>query len=181
MFRRLSTMTDDILWSPTKYGSMAVSFARAIVSITQHWQSQIQESYSPSAQGLLSLQSLFRDIDEPLFELTQLCNCVYPALGGELLSRLYEKALRYDYPTSSLLRALQMTLLQHTSVVFLDLLTYWIGFPGQPRGFSDIKEWYNIDSGGEFFVQRIPNVDIVTCKTFDEFDSLFQVYPGIQR
>ena len=104
-----------------------------------------------------------------------------PALGGELLSQLYDAALKFDYPTSSPLRALRMTLLQHSSSVFLDLLTYWIGFPGEPRGFSDIKEWYNMDTSGEFFIQRIPSIDIATCKNFAEFESLFQVCPPLTR
>ena len=99
-----------------------------------------------------------------------------PALGGELLTELYDTALKFDYPTSSPLRALGITLLQHTSSVFLDLLTYWIGFPNKPRGFSDIKEWYNMDPSSEFFVQRIPSSeDIVTIKSMTHFNSLFQV------
>lgn len=68
-----------------------------------------------------------------------------------------------------------MTLLQHTSSVFLDLLTYWIGFPSKPRGFSDIKEWYNMDTSGEFFIQRINLEDVISCNGFVEFTSLFQV------
>ena len=100
-----------------------------------------------------------------------------PSLGGELLSQLYDTALKFDYPTASPLRALGITLLQHTSSVFLDLLTYWIGFPGEPRGFSDIKEWYNMDTSREFFVQRvIGEEDVLTCKTMMEFNSLFEVY-----
>ena len=100
-----------------------------------------------------------------------------PALGGELLSQLYDTALKFDYPTSSPLRALGITLLQHTSSVFLDLLTYWIGFPSEPRGFSDIKEWYNMDTSREFFIQRaIREEDVITCKTMMEFNSLFEVY-----
>ena len=99
------------------------------------------------------------------------------ALGGELLSQLYDTALKFDYPTSSPLRALGITLLQHTSSVFLDLLTYWIGFPGQPRGFSDIKEWYNMDTSREFFIQRVMGEeDVISCKTMVEFNSLFEVH-----
>jgi hypothetical protein len=76
MFRRLTSTAENIRRSPTKYGSIAVSFARAILSITQYWQSQIQQSYSPSTQGLLSLQSQFYDIDESLRELARICACV---------------------------------------------------------------------------------------------------------
>lgn len=100
-----------------------------------------------------------------------------PKLGGELLTQLYETALKLDFPTPSPLRALGITLLQHTSSVFLSLLTYWIGFPSQPRGFSDTKEWYNMDTSHEFFVQRLPSSsldnDVVSSKTFVEFNSLF--------
>ena len=100
-----------------------------------------------------------------------------PALGGELLSQLYDAALKFDYPTPSPVRALEITLLQHTSFVFLDLLTYWIGFPGEPRGFSDIKEWYNMDTSREFFIQRVlGEEDIISCKTMVEFNSLFDVH-----
>jgi len=98
-----------------------------------------------------------------------------PALGGELLTKLYNTALTYDYPTSSPLRALSISLLTHVSTVFLDLLTYWIGYPSQPRGFSDIKEWYNMDTSGEFFIRRLPTGDIATCKSISEFNSFFQV------
>src|ERR1700684_3303628 len=80
LFRRLASVTENILRSPTKYGSIAVSFARAIISITQHWQSQIQQSYSPAKQGLLSLQSQFYGIDESLHELARLCVCVLSPL-----------------------------------------------------------------------------------------------------
>lgn len=194
VFRRIADVTENILRSPGKHGSIAVSFARAIISITQHWQSNI--SYSASSQGILSLQSQFRDIDESLFELAKLCSCVCPSIsvthiqnsrvqsskqvslpvvGGELLTQLYITALTYDYPTSSHLRALSICLLTHTSTVFLDLLTYWIGYPSQPRGFSDIKEWYNMDTSGEFFIQRLPAGDIATCKSMNEFNSFFQV------
>src|SRR5579859_5194758 len=76
IFRRIADFTENILRSPGKYGSIAVSFARAVISITQHWQSNI--SYSTSSQGILSLQSQFRDIDESLFELARLCSCVRP-------------------------------------------------------------------------------------------------------
>jgi hypothetical protein len=96
-------------------------------------------------------------------------------VGGELLSHIYQIALKYDYPTSSPLRALSIALLQHSSAVFLDLLTYWAGFPGRPRGFSDIKEWYNMDTTGEFFVQRVKSEDIAHVKSMKEFNSLFQV------
>lgn len=91
------------------------------------------------------------------------------------MTQLYDMAVQFDHPTSSPLRALSVVLLQHASSVFLDLLNYWIGFPGQPRGFSDIKEWYNMDTSGEFFVQRVSNEDIVASKNIQEFDSLFQV------
>jgi hypothetical protein len=195
IFRRLSDVTENILRSPIKTGSMAISFARAVTSILQHWQSKVQE-YSPT-QGLLSLSAQFQSIDESLFELARLCACVpptaqltqdsrilrngqipSPALGGALLSNLYEVALRFDYPTSSPLRALGTTLLIHTSRVFLDLLTYWIGFPSQQRTFSDIKEWYNIDLSAEFFVQRTASTDIISVKAIAEFNSLFQVCRG---
>ena len=76
LFRRLAAVTENILRSPTKYGSIAVSFACAILSITRHWQSQIQQSYLPVTQGLLSLQSQFYEIDESLRELARLCSCV---------------------------------------------------------------------------------------------------------
>ena len=76
LFRRLAAVTENILRSPTKYGSIAASFACAIFSITQHWKSQIQQSYLPVTQGLLSLQSQFYEIDESLGELTRLCSCV---------------------------------------------------------------------------------------------------------
>jgi len=98
-----------------------------------------------------------------------------PSLGGALLSELYELALKYDFPTSSPLRALSLTLLSHSSSVFLDLLTYWTGFPARPRGFSDIKEWYNMDTAREFFIQRVKSDDIDNVKTMKEFNSLFQV------
>ena len=78
LFRRLATVTENILRSPTKYGSIAVSFACTILSITQHWRSQIQQSYIPVTQGLLSLQSQFYEIDESLSELGRLCSCVGP-------------------------------------------------------------------------------------------------------
>lgn len=96
-------------------------------------------------------------------------------MGGELLTELYGTALKLDFPTSSPLRAFGIALLQHTSSVFLSLLTYWIGFPSQPRGFSDIKEWYNMDTSNEFFVQRLPSLDndIVSSKSYREFNSLF--------
>jgi len=76
IFRRLTSVTENILRSPTKFGSIAVSFARAIVSVTQHWQSQIQQSYHPATQGILSFESQFSVIDESLFELARLCACV---------------------------------------------------------------------------------------------------------
>ena len=76
LFRRLSGLTENILRSPTKYGSIAVSFACAILSITQYWQSEIQKFYSPATQGLLSLQSQFYEIDESLHELARLSSCV---------------------------------------------------------------------------------------------------------
>lgn len=78
IFRRLASVTENILRSPTKFGSIAVSFTRAILSMTQYWQSQIQQSYCPATQGLLSLQSQFYDIDESLRELSRLCVCVCP-------------------------------------------------------------------------------------------------------
>lgn len=74
LFRRIAQVTENILRSPSKYGSIAVSFARAVISMTQYWQSSI--SYSTSLEGILSLQSQFRDIDESLFELARLCSCV---------------------------------------------------------------------------------------------------------
>jgi hypothetical protein len=76
LFRRVAAVTENILRSPTKYGSIAVSFARSIISITQHWQSQIQQSYHTGTQGLLSLESQFNRIDESLRELARLCACV---------------------------------------------------------------------------------------------------------
>lgn len=76
LFRRLNEAAEMVLRSPTKYGSIAVSFCRSIISITQHWQSQIQESYSPSTQGILTLQLQFSDIDDALNELAELCSCV---------------------------------------------------------------------------------------------------------
>ena len=76
MFRRLTSAAENILRLPTKYGSITVSFARAILSAAQYWQSQIQQSYTSSTQGLLSLQSQFYDIDESLRELAKLCACV---------------------------------------------------------------------------------------------------------
>src|SRR5271156_372737 len=97
-----------------------------------------------------------------------------PRVGGDLLTQLYTTALKYDYPTSSSLRPLSLALLKQTSLVFLDLLTYWIGFPAAPRGFSDIKEWYNMDTAGEFFIQRMPTGDVATSSSMTEFDSFFQ-------
>ena len=91
------------------------------------------------------------------------------------MTQLYDTALKFDYSTSSPFRALGITLLRYASSVFLDLLTYWVGFPNEPRGFSDIKEWYNMDTVGEFFIQRVTSVDVKNCKSFIEFDSLFQV------
>jgi len=76
VFRRLARVTENILRSPTKFGSIAVSFSRAIISITQYWQSKIQQSYSPTTQGILSLQSQFYQIDESLREFAKLCTCV---------------------------------------------------------------------------------------------------------
>jgi hypothetical protein len=76
IFRRLQDVTDNMLRSPSKYGSIAISFARAITSTIHFWQSQIQNSYSPTIQGILSLESNFREIDESLFELARLCSCV---------------------------------------------------------------------------------------------------------
>jgi hypothetical protein len=84
-------------------------------------------------------------------------------------------AVQFDYPSLSPLRALSVMLLQHPSSVLLDLLNYWIGFPSQPRGFSDIKEWYNMDTSREFFVQRVSTEDMVASKTISEFESLFHV------
>jgi hypothetical protein len=77
IFRRLADVTENLLHSPIKTGSIAISFARAVTSILEHWQSQIQE-YSPT-QGLLSLSAQFQSIDESLFELARLCACVHPA------------------------------------------------------------------------------------------------------
>ena len=102
--------------------------------------------------------------------------------GAKLLTQLYDLALKFDYPTSSPLQTLGITLLSHSSTVFLDLLTYWIGLPYESRGFSDIKEWYNIDSNHEFFVQRmysadptLESLDLKSTKSMQEFNSLFQV------
>jgi hypothetical protein len=96
-------------------------------------------------------------------------------VGGELLTNLYDTALSFDYPTPSPLRALSLALLKNTSSVFLELLAYWMGFQSPARGFSDVKEWYNLDTCQEFFVQRIKSGDITACKNIDEFDSLFRV------
>jgi hypothetical protein len=79
IFRRLAAVSENILRSPTKHGSIAVSFARAVFSITQYWQTKIQQSYCPATQGLLSLQSQFYEIDESLRELSRLCACVCPS------------------------------------------------------------------------------------------------------
>jgi len=100
-----------------------------------------------------------------------------PKLGGQLLTQLYETALNHDYPTSSPLRPLSITLLQHTSSIFLSLLTYWTGLPSPSRPYSDIKQWYNMDTSHEFFIQRLPShdKDILSVKTFVEFASLFEV------
>jgi len=76
MFRRLATATETILISPTKYGSIAVSFARAVLSIADHWQAQIQSAYSPKTQGVLALQAQFSSIDDSLRQLGKLCHCV---------------------------------------------------------------------------------------------------------
>jgi hypothetical protein len=84
--------------------------------------------------------------------------------------------LTFDYPTPSPLRALSLALLKYTSTVFVDLLAYWIGFQAPARGFSDVKEWYNLDTCEEFFVQRVKAGDIATCKTMVEFNNLFRVY-----
>ena len=78
-FRRLASVSENILRSPTKHGSIAVAFARAVFSITQYWQTKIQRSYCPVTQGLLSLQSQFYEIDESLRELSRLCACVCPS------------------------------------------------------------------------------------------------------
>ena len=80
MFRRLAAATETLLLSPTKYGSIAVSFARAVLSITQYWQAQMQSAYSPKIQGLLALQGQFSSIDDSLRELGKLYHCV-PPLG----------------------------------------------------------------------------------------------------
>ena len=101
--------------------------------------------------------------------------------GAELLSQLYTLALKYDFPTLSPLRALSMTLLRHSSVVFLDLLTYWTGLPARARGFSDVKEWFNMDSSSEFFIQRVKTESIANVKTMREFNSIFQVPPDSLR
>lgn len=76
MFRRLTAVTENILISPVKYGSIAVSLARAVLSIIQHWQAQVQKSYFPRTQGVLALQAQFVSIDDPLRELGKLCRCV---------------------------------------------------------------------------------------------------------
>jgi hypothetical protein len=92
-----------------------------------------------------------------------------------LLTNLYDTALSFDYPTPSPLRALSIALLKNTSTVFLELLAYWMGFQSPARGFSDVKEWYNLDTCQEFFVQRIDSGDIATCKSIIEFNNLFRV------
>jgi hypothetical protein len=76
MFRRLSGVTEKILLSPTKYGSIAVSFARSVLLVTQDWQARVQRSYAPRTEGLLALQSQFSHIDDSLRELGKLCHCV---------------------------------------------------------------------------------------------------------
>jgi hypothetical protein len=78
MFRRLSGVTEKILLSPTKYGSIAVSFARSVLLVTQDWQARVQRSYAPRTEGLLALQSQFSHIDDSLRELGKLCHCVHP-------------------------------------------------------------------------------------------------------
>ena len=196
LFRRLEEVTENILRSPVKNGSIAITFARAVISVIQHWQSQIQQSYSPASQGILTLETKFQDIDESLNELAKLCSCVPPLpssltqtfriqrkghtlptpVGADLLSKLYDLALTFDYPTTSPLRSLSITLLHSTSTIFLDLLTYWIGLPSQPRPFSDVKEWYNMDTSSEFFVQRgFPEETLATCTSHSKFLSLFKV------
>lgn len=93
-----------------------------------------------------------------------------------LLSQIFEMALKFDYPTSSPTRSLTLSLLQHTSTVFLDLLTYWIGLPCRTRGFSDPKEWLNMDTTGEFFILRVnEDQDFPSCKRFSHFERLFTV------
>jgi hypothetical protein len=76
MFRRLSGVTEKILLSPTKYGSIAVSFARSVLLVTQDWQARVQRSYAPRTEGVLALQSQFSHIDDSLRELGKLCHCV---------------------------------------------------------------------------------------------------------
>jgi hypothetical protein len=76
MFRRLSGVTEKILLSPTKYGSIAVSFARSVLLVTQDWQARVQRSYAPRTEGMLALQSQFSHIDDSLRELGKLCHCV---------------------------------------------------------------------------------------------------------
>jgi hypothetical protein len=88
---------------------------------------------------------------------------------------MYDTALSFDYPTPSPLRALSLALLKNTSSVFLELLAYWMGFQSPARGFSDVKEWYNLDTCQEFFVQRMKSGDIATCKNIVEFNDLFRV------
>jgi hypothetical protein len=78
LFRRLASVADTIFGSPAKYGSIAISFARAIISLTNYWRSELQRSYNPRRQGILVLQSIFHNIDDSLFELSKLCQCVFP-------------------------------------------------------------------------------------------------------
>jgi hypothetical protein len=78
MFRRLSGVTEKILLSPTKYGSIAVSFAQSVLLVTQDWQARVQRSYTPRTEGVLALQSQFSHIDDSLRELGKLCHCVLP-------------------------------------------------------------------------------------------------------
>jgi hypothetical protein len=91
IFRRLQDVTDNMLRSPSKYGSIAISFARAITSTIHFWQSHIQQSYSPTMEGILSLESTFRDIDESLFELARLCSCVHPRVTALIIGFTYSK------------------------------------------------------------------------------------------
>jgi len=76
LFRRLAAVTEKILIKPTDHGSISVTFARAIVSLIQFWQSQVEKGYSPFRHGILSLDLQFKDIDDSLSELAKLCHCV---------------------------------------------------------------------------------------------------------
>src|SRR5579871_5075849 len=76
LLRRLSIFAENILREPTDFGSIAVTFARTMEVLSEHWQSQIEQSSAPFEQGLLSLELKFHEIDEALSELAKLCGCV---------------------------------------------------------------------------------------------------------